>query len=105
MTKSKPVSTIYHKSSCITCKKTISEIERLKVDIQKRDFFEEPFSESELKKIVKLSGLSSFDLLRKRDKMFKELKLDSVNSLNILSLFLKRSKELKPESFTIFLIF
>jgi arsenate reductase len=77
MTKSKSVSTIYHKSSCITCKKTISEIERLKVDIQKRDFFEEPFSESELKKIVKLSGLSSFDLLRKRDKMFKELKLDS----------------------------
>jgi arsenate reductase len=77
LTKSKSLSIIYHKSSCITCKKTISEIDRLKIDIQKRDFFKEPFSESELKNILKLSGLNPIDLLRKRDKMFKELNLDS----------------------------
>ena len=41
---------IYHKSSCITCKKTISEIERMKIDVDSRDFFKDPFTETELKK-------------------------------------------------------
>jgi len=69
-------SIIYHKQSCITCKKTLSEIDRMKIDIQKRDFFKEPFSESELKKIIKFSGISPNEFLRKRDKMYKELGLD-----------------------------
>ena len=73
----KSASIIYHKSSCITCKKTLSEFDRLKIDIQKRDFFKEPFSETELKKIIKLSGKSPKEFLRKRDKMYKELKLDT----------------------------
>jgi arsenate reductase len=48
----------------------------MKIDIQKRDFFKEPFSEPELKKIIKLSGISPNKFLRKRDKMYKELDLD-----------------------------
>lgn len=67
---------IYHKSSCITCKKTISEIDRMKKEIQKRDFFKDPFSESEIKKIIKLSGMKPRDFLRKRDKAYKELNLE-----------------------------
>jgi len=47
---------VYHKSSCITCKKAISEIERMNVDIKKRDFFKDPFSETELKKIINMTG-------------------------------------------------
>jgi arsenate reductase len=77
MVNTKSNSIIYHKSSCITCKKTLVEIDRMKIDIQKRDFFKEPFSEIELKKIIKLSGLNPNELLRKRDKMYKELNLDS----------------------------
>ncbi len=75
MAKLDPV--IYHKSSCITCKRALSEIERLKIDIQKRDFFKEPFTESELKKIISLSGKTAQEILRKRDKMYKELELES----------------------------
>ena len=48
----------------------------MRIDIQKRDFFKEPFSEPELKKIIKLSGISPYEFLRKRDKMYKELDLD-----------------------------
>lgn len=70
-------STIYHKSSCITCKKTLSELDRMKIDIEKRDFFKEPFSESELKKIIKLSGMKPKEFLRKKDKKYKELDLES----------------------------
>jgi len=71
----KPI--IYHKSSCITCKKTLSEIERMKLDIEKRDFFKEPFSEGELKKIIKMSGMKPREILRKKDKAYKELRLEN----------------------------
>ena len=64
---------IYHKDSCITCKKSISEIQRMNIDIQKRDFFKEPFSKTELKKIIKMSGMKPTELIRKRDKRYKEL--------------------------------
>jgi len=68
---------IYHKPTCITCKKAISEAERMSADIEKRDFFKDPFSESELKKIIKMSGKKPVDILRKRDKMYKELDLEN----------------------------
>ena len=47
----------------------------MKQDIEARDFFKDPFSESELKKIIKLTGKKPSELLRKRDKMYKELDL------------------------------
>ena len=67
---------IYHKSSCITCKKTINEFERMKMDVDTRDFFKDPFTEVELKKIIKMTGKKPTELLRKRDKTYKEMKLD-----------------------------
>ena len=68
---------IYHKSSCITCKRTISELERLNADIEKRDFFKDPLSEKELTKILKLTGKKPSELIRKRDKMYKQLNLEN----------------------------
>ncbi len=67
---------IYHKASCITCKRTLSEMARLKVDVEKRDIFKDPLSESEIKKILSLAKISPRELLRKKDKMYKELGLD-----------------------------
>lgn len=52
-------------------------MERMNADIEKRDFFKDPFSESELKKIIKMSGKKPVELLRKRDKMYKELDLEN----------------------------
>lgn len=49
----------------------------MKADIEKRDFFKDPFSESELKKIIKMAGKKPSELLRKRDKMYKELDLEN----------------------------
>lgn len=68
---------VFHKPTCVTCKKTISEIERMSADIEKRDFFKDPFTESELKKIIKMSGKKPTEFLRKRDKMYKELDLEN----------------------------
>lgn len=46
-------------------------------DIEKRDFFKDPFSETEFKKILKMTGKKPSDILRKRDKMYKELDLEN----------------------------
>jgi len=82
---------IYHKSSCITCKKTITELERMKADIEKRDFFKEPFSEIELEKIIKATGKKPAEMLRKRDKMYKELDLEKAkkSDAQIIKLMVK----------------
>ena len=66
-------------------------MDRMKIDIQKRDFFKEPFSETELKKIIKLSGLPPLQFLRKRDKMYKELNLEETKytDTKIISLMIK----------------
>ena len=74
---------VYHKSACITCKKTISSIERMKIDIEARDFFKEPFTESELKKIIKMTGKKPQEMLRKRDKMYKELDLENIKKTDV----------------------
>jgi len=69
---------VYHKPSCVTCKNTIVEMERMITDVEKRDFFKEPFSESELRKIIKMTGKKPAELLRKRDKMYKQLELEKL---------------------------
>jgi arsenate reductase len=46
-------------------------------DIERRDFFKDPLSETELKKIIKMTGKKPSELLRKRDKMYKELDLEN----------------------------
>jgi len=82
---------VYHKSTCITCKKAITMIERMNVDIEKRDFFKDPFSETELKKIIKMTGKKPSELIRKRDKMFKELNLENTKKTDsqIIKLMVK----------------
>ena len=52
-------------------------MERMDADLEKRDFFKEPFSETELKKIIKMTGKKPAELLRKRDKMYKEMDLEN----------------------------
>jgi len=40
----------------------------MKIDVESRDFFKDPFTEAELKKIIKMTGKKPHELLRKRDK-------------------------------------
>ena len=58
-------------------------MERMKMDVEARDFFKEPFTESELKKIIKMTGKKPQEMLRKRDKMYKELDLENIKKTDI----------------------
>ena len=68
---------VFHKPTCITCKKTILELEKMKVNLEARDFFKEPFSEKELRTIITKAKIKPKDMLRKKDKMYKELNLET----------------------------
>ncbi len=68
---------IFHKNTCITCKRAISELERMKKDLIVRDFFKDPFSESELENIIAKAKINPQQMLRKRDKMYRELNLEN----------------------------
>jgi len=48
----------------------------MEMDIESRDFFKDPFTETELKKIIKMTGKKPKELLRKRDKTYKEMNLE-----------------------------
>jgi len=63
----------------------------MNADVEKRDFFKDPFSETELKKIIKMTGKKPSELLRKRDKMHKELDLDNnkKTDLQLIKLMVK----------------
>ena len=67
---------VYIKDSCITCRRVVTAIERLQVDMEKRDIFKEPLSESEIKKILRIAKITPRELLRKKDKAYKQLGLD-----------------------------
>ncbi len=58
-------------------------MERMNADIEKRDYFKDPFSETELKKIIKMTGKKPTEILRKRDKMYKELDLENNKKTDI----------------------
>ena len=51
-------------------------MERMNLDIEARDFFKDPLTELELKKIIKMTGKKPQELLRKRDKTYKEMNLE-----------------------------
>ena len=51
-------------------------MERMNLDIEARDFFKDPLTELELKKIIKMTGKKPSELLRKRDKIYKEMNLE-----------------------------
>ena len=82
---------IYYKSTCITCKNTIKKMEQMTIDVEKRDFFKDPFSKNELKEIITMTGKKPLDLLRKRDKMYKSLDFDKNKKTDdeIIDLMLK----------------
>ena len=63
----------------------------MKLDVEARDFFKDPFSEDELKKIIKMTGKKPQEMLRKRDKMYKELDFPNTKrtEIQIIKLMLK----------------
>jgi len=67
---------VYYNPRCITCRKSIDRLKVNRIEFELQDFFKERLSKDEIVSLLKMAGLSARDALRKKDKMYRELKLE-----------------------------
>lgn len=66
---------VYHNPRCITCRRSIEVLRTGGVDFELRDFFKDRMGKDEIRSLLKKAGISAREALRKKDKMYGELKL------------------------------
>jgi len=71
--------TIYQKPTCTTCRQTVQLIRDSGTDFTAVNYYEEPFTKTTLKGLLKKAGLSPKDVLRTKEDIYKELGLAKKN--------------------------
>lgn len=83
--------TIYVKPTCTTCRKVLKILKESEADFDSVNYFEEPLSKKTLTQLVKSLGIPPRDLLRKNEKIYKELGLSKkeLSDPQIIALMVK----------------
>ena len=68
--------TVYQKPTCTTCRQVYQALKESGVDFNAVDYYIEPLSEPKLKELVKKMGIKASELFRKKEEIYKKLKLD-----------------------------
>lgn len=68
--------TVYEKATCTTCRKLNKLFEENGVDRKKVNYFIEPFTEANLKSLLKKTGQKPFDVLRRNEPDYKLAGID-----------------------------
>jgi len=68
--------TIFHNPRCITSRNALALLRSKGVEPQVVDYLKHPPGERELKRVIKLLGIPASGLLRRRERLFKDLKLE-----------------------------
>ena len=69
--------TIYQKPTCSTCREAIRLVRESGRPFTAINYYEKPFSKSQLKALLKKAGLSPRDILRTKEDVYKTLKLSA----------------------------
>lgn len=67
--------TVYQKPTCTTCRQVYQALKESGVDFNAVDYYIEPLSEAKLKELVKKMGIKASELFRKKEEIYKKLKL------------------------------
>ncbi|MGH9933956.1 MAG: arsenate reductase family protein [Nitrososphaerales archaeon] len=82
---------VYHNPRCVTCRRSIERLKVNRVEFELQDFFKDKLTKQEIVSLLKMAGISVKDALRKKDKMYKALKLDKKQySDNELIVFMEK---------------
>lgn len=76
--------TVYEKPTCTTCRNLNKLFEENGIDYTRVNYFIEPLTEEKLKDLLQKANLSAFDVLRKNESAYKELKISEVTDENEL---------------------
>jgi arsenate reductase len=64
---------IYHKPTCSTSRKGLKYLEEKGVEFEIIKYYDTPFTKNKLKTLLKKMDMKAGELLRKREKAYKEL--------------------------------
>src|SRR3989338_5681927 len=67
--------TVYEKPTCTTCRQVHAALVESGVDFDSVNYYVDPLSESKLKELLRKMGIRPADLIRKKEAIYKELKL------------------------------
>ena len=83
--------TIYQKPTCSTCRQVIKLAEASGKPFQAINYYEQPFTKTKLKGLLKKGGLKAADILRTKEDIYKTLILKRANleEDNLIDLMLK----------------
>ena len=66
--------TVYEKPTCTTCRKVTKDLIESGVDFEKVNYYINPFSKIKLQSLLKKMKMKPSELLRKNEKVYKDLK-------------------------------
>ncbi len=67
--------TIYEKPTCTTCRQVHTALKDSGVDFEAVNYYIDPIPKAKLKELLKKMGISAAELLRKKEDIYKKLKL------------------------------
>jgi len=67
--------TIYHKPTCTTCRQAVQRLKDSGKSFTAINYYEQSFTNAQLKKLLKKAGLSPRDVLRTKEEIYQELGL------------------------------
>ncbi len=72
--------TVYQKPTCTTCRQVYAALKESGVDFNAVDYYLEPIPKTKLRELLKKMGITASELIRKKEPIYKELKLDEKSS-------------------------
>lgn len=67
--------TVYQKPTCTTCRQVHKALVESGVDFEAVNYYVDAIPKAKLKELLKKAGLGAFDILRKKEEIYKTLKL------------------------------
>ena len=67
--------TVYEKPTCTTCRKVAKTLTESGVNFEKVNYYIEPFSKTKLQSLLKKMKMKPSEVLRKNEKVYKNLKI------------------------------
>ncbi len=81
--------TIYEKPTCTTCRRVNKLLEARGVDLNRVNYYIEPFTEQKLKSLLKKMNMTAVELLRKREKTTKSIDVKKETEKSIIKMMIK----------------